>query len=167
MTPQALSFHSAGDTKRFGALLGRSAEPGDVIALYGDLGAGKTCMTQGIATGLGIASETVTSPTYALINENLSGRFPLYHMDAYRIQDVSELGPIGFQDYIMRADGLLVIEWADNIAGDLPDERLNIYLSTALDPDTRLAKIEASGERSARWLKDVLTRFQPQAARAP
>ncbi len=164
MTPQSLSFHSADETARCGELLGRAAAPGDVIALYGDLGAGKTCLTQGIAAGLGITPEAITSPTYALINENLSGRFPLYHMDAYRIRDVSELTPIGFHDYIMRADGLLVIEWADNIAGELPDERLDIYLSTALEPDTRHAKLDAIGERASRWLSEVLTRFQPRAA---
>ncbi len=164
MTLHALSFPSASDTARFGALLGRAAVPGDVIALYGELGAGKTCLTQGIAVGLGIEIETVTSPTYALINELLSGRIPLYHMDAYRIQDVSELGPIGFDDYVTRADGLLVIEWAGNIAGELPDERLDVSLAPAPDFDTRDASIAAYGQRSSRWLEAVLAQFQQHAA---
>jgi tRNA threonylcarbamoyladenosine biosynthesis protein TsaE len=139
---------SAAETRLLGRRLGERALAGDVICLIGDLGAGKTQIAQGIAEGLGIPAESVTSPTYALIAEHYSGRVPLYHMDAYRLADASELGPIGFDDYLSRFDGALVIEWADKIASALPDDRLNIELSVGELENLREIILNPSGERA-------------------
>jgi tRNA threonylcarbamoyladenosine biosynthesis protein TsaE len=120
-----LLSHSRHATLRFGEHLGRVAVPGDLILLYGDLGAGKTTLTQGIARGLGIDG-AVNSPTFTLIKEH-AGRLPLFHIDLYRLGDVAEVEALGVEDYLDRG-GVCVVEWADR--GDLlwPDAWLRIDL---------------------------------------
>ena len=93
--------------------------PGDVIAYYGDLGAGKTAFTRGLAAGLGIR-EAVTSPTYTIVNEYLSGRMPLFHFDMYRLSSSEELFDIGWEDYLARG-GVCAVEWSENVADALTD----------------------------------------------
>ena len=107
------------ETRKLGLELGRRAEPGQIIALIGDLGTGKTTLTKYIAEGLGI-TEVVSSPTFTVIKEYESGRMPLYHFDVYRVGDPAELFNIGAYEYF-DGNGLCVIEWADLIEDELPE----------------------------------------------
>lgn len=110
---------SEDETRKLGLELGRRAEPGQIIALIGDLGTGKTTLTKYIAEGLGI-TEVVSSPTFTVIKEYESGRMPLYHFDVYRVGDPDELFNIGAYEYF-DGNGLCVIEWADLIEDELPE----------------------------------------------
>ena len=100
-------------TEMLGKKLAAFLRPGDVIAYYGDLGAGKTAFTRGLAAGLGIR-EAVTSPTYTIVNEYLSGRMPLFHFDMYRLSSSEELFDIGWEDYLDRG-GVCAVEWSENV----------------------------------------------------
>ena len=106
-------------TEQLGKNLAGLLRPGDVIAYYGDLGAGKTALTRGIAAGLGI-EEPVTSPTYTIVNEYLSGRMPLFHFDMYRLSSSDELFDIGWEDYLARG-GVCAVEWSENVEDALTD----------------------------------------------
>ena len=106
------------DTRSLGKQLAGEVRPGDVIALIGDLGVGKTTLTKAIAAHLGIEEE-ITSPTFTILSQYEGGRLPLYHFDVYRVHEEDELFEIGFQEYL-DGDGLCVIEWADLIEGLLP-----------------------------------------------
>lgn len=110
------------DTENIGKALGEKINGGVVIAFRGGLGMGKTCFTRGLAKGLG-STDTVTSPTFALINEYLSGRIPLYHFDMYRISGWEDLYSTGFFDYIAEG-GVLACEWSENIENALPDNTI-------------------------------------------
>jgi len=126
---------SAAETEQLGARLARALEPGDVIAYRGDLGAGKTAFTRGLARGLGIR-EPVTSPTYTIVNEYPQGRLPLFHFDMYRLSDPEELFDLGWEDYLAR-EGVCAVEWSENVAEALSDP---ILISIRRDPaeeDTR------------------------------
>ena len=101
-------------TEAVGAALGAVLKPGTVIAYTGDLGAGKTAFTRGVARGLG-AMERVTSPTYTIVNEYLSGRLPLFHFDMYRLESFDDLWDIGWEDYLQRG-GVCCVEWSENVA---------------------------------------------------
>ena len=138
---KTLVLKSTEDTKALGAQLAAEAKPNTVIALTGDLGAGKTTLTKSIAKGLGV-SETLTSPTFTIVCEYDSGRMPLYHFDVYRVHDSEELFEIGFEDYLHRG-GLCVIEWADLLEEDmLPENTIHIKLSYGSHDDERVAEIE-------------------------
>ena len=108
-----ITTHSADETQALGKKLAESLRPGDVIAYFGDLGAGKTAFTRGIAEGLGV-SEQVTSPTYTIVNEYLSGRLPLFHFDMYRLGSSDELFDIGWEDYLARG-GVCAVDWSENV----------------------------------------------------
>ena len=105
--------NSPAETEAVGAALGRCARPGMVIAYRGDLGAGKTAFTRGLAKGLG-CGEIVTSPTYTIVNEYLSGRLPLFHFDMYRLGSSDDLWDIGWEDYLERG-GVCAVEWSENV----------------------------------------------------
>lgn len=109
--------HSPEQTEALGEALGKVLSPGAVVAYTGDLGAGKTAFTRGLARGLG-ASEPVTSPTYTIVNEYLSGRIPLFHFDMYRLGSSEDLFDIGWEDYLERG-GVCALEWSENIADAL------------------------------------------------
>jgi tRNA threonylcarbamoyladenosine biosynthesis protein TsaE len=117
-------------TLTFGRTLGSLLAPGDVVALTGGLGAGKTTLTQGVAAGLGV-NEEVTSPTFTLIHE-YSGRVPLFHFDTYRLTRPLELAELGFDEYIERG-GVAIVEWADRIEPILPSERIDITMEQVGD----------------------------------
>ena len=106
--------NSPEQTEAVGAALGAVLTPGTVIAYTGDLGAGKTAFTRGLARGLG-ASDRVTSPTYTIVNEYLSGRLPLFHFDMYRLASSDDLFDIGWEDYLLRG-GVCALEWSENVA---------------------------------------------------
>ncbi len=115
------------ETRRFGRRLGRILRGGDVIALCGELGSGKTVLTKGIAEGLGVTSARyVNSPSFVILKE-YRGRLTLYHFDIYRLQDSSEFETVGYNDYFY-ASGVSVIEWADKVADVLPSEFLRVDL---------------------------------------
>ena len=105
---------SPAETEAVGEALGKVLAPGAVIAYLGDLGAGKTAFTRGLARGLG-AKEPVTSPTYTIVNEYLSGRLPLFHFDMYRLSSSEDLFDIGWEDYLDRG-GVCAVEWSENVA---------------------------------------------------
>ena len=111
--------HSPTETEALGAALGRILTPGTVIAYRGDLGAGKTAFTRGLARGLGYA-DPVTSPTYTIVNEYLGGRLPLFHFDMYRLRSSEDLWDIGWEDYLDRG-GVCAVEWSENVEDALED----------------------------------------------
>ena len=108
-----IQTHSPEETEAVGRKLAAQLQPGDVLAYYGDLGAGKTAFTRGLAAGLGV-TEPVTSPTYTIVNEYLSGRLPLFHFDMYRLGSADELFDIGWEDYLARG-GICAVEWSENV----------------------------------------------------
>jgi len=135
------TLKSAEETQRFAEQLAMHLQPADLLALEGDLGAGKTTFTQGLARGLGVRS-VVNSPTFTIIKE-YQGRLPLYHMDVYRVgEDVDSLG---LDDYFF-GDGVCVVEWASLIEDVLPADRLTVILEKAGE-EQRLLKLLPQGER--------------------
>ncbi len=131
--------HAPRETEALGAALGRILQPGTVIAYLGDLGAGKTAFTRGLAKGLG-AQELVTSPTYTIVNEYLSGRLPLFHFDMYRLASSDDLWDIGWEDYLDRG-GICAVEWSENVA-DALEAAITVHIEK-MDEDTR--KITITG----------------------
>lgn len=119
------------DTFAIGEKLGRAAAPGQLFTLTGDLGVGKTVLTQGVAKGLDI-EEAVNSPTFTILQIYESGRMPLYHLDVYRIGDISEMDEIGYEDYFY-GEGLCIIEWAELVEELLPKRRTEILMEK--DPE--------------------------------
>lgn len=143
--------HSPDGTAAWGRKLGTLLEAGDVVALIGELGAGKTALAQGIARGLGVPEDSyIASPTFTLINE-YQGRVPLYHLDFYRIDHPSDCASLGLEEYLGGA-GVALIEWADKIAVLLPGDHLLVRLGY-LDETTRRAVLCATGERTAALLR--------------
>ena len=129
---------SVEDTERFAEEFGKKLTGTEIIALYGDLGAGKTSFTRGLARGLDV-EDSVTSPTFAIVNE-YSGTYPLYHFDMYRIENWNDLESIGFFDYIN--NGIIIIEWSENIEGALPSEIIKIFIDKTDNENERIIKVE-------------------------
>ena len=130
-----ITTHSADETQALGQKLASRLAPGDVIAYFGDLGAGKTAFTRGLAQGLGI-TDPVTSPTYTIVNEYLSGRIPLFHFDMYRLSSSDELFDIGWEDYLSRG-GVCAVEWSEIVEDALQDAIRVTIEKDADEPDTR------------------------------
>lgn len=131
-------------TRAIGREIGRAARPGTLIALVGELGAGKTQLAKGVAEGLGVPT-VVNSPTFVLMNEHV-GRLRLYHVDAYRLGEAEEAVDAGLIDD-RQVDGVVVVEWADRLDGWLPAERLEIVISSdEPDPATRTLRWTARGD---------------------
>jgi tRNA threonylcarbamoyladenosine biosynthesis protein TsaE len=127
------------DTRSLGAALAKDMQPNQVYALVGDLGAGKTTLAKAIARGLGV-SETLTSPTFTIVQEYDSGRLPLYHFDVYRVNDEDELFEIGLEDYFHRG-GVCLIEWADLIEDLLPEGVVRVTLTYGEEEGERICSI--------------------------
>lgn len=144
--------HNYAETMAFGEALGGKLRAGDVVALFGDLGAGKTTLTKGIARGMNL-EEDVHSPTFTLIHEHL-GQTPLYHVDLYRLASEEEVESIGIEEYVY-GDGVTVIEWADRMKTMLPIERLDIELRMKGD-DERLLVLETESERLWAIVKELV-----------
>jgi tRNA threonylcarbamoyladenosine biosynthesis protein TsaE len=141
-------------TWHIGQMLGARLAAGDTVCLYGDLGAGKTSLSYGIALGLDVKEQYITSPTFTLVNE-YQGRVPFYHMDLYRLNDPGELESIGFGEYL-ESDGVTVIEWAERAGDELPAQCLSIYLSS-VDENSREIGFLVEGDRYEKLLSELQT----------
>lgn len=128
------------DTREFGKELAKKLKPGDVVALIGDLGTGKTTLTKSIAEGLGI-TEMITSPTFTIVQEYTEGRLPLYHFDVYRLCDLEEMYELGYEEYFF-GQGVCVVEWADQIMEIIPEDAIVIRIEYGANEDERIYKIE-------------------------
>jgi tRNA threonylcarbamoyladenosine biosynthesis protein TsaE len=140
------------DTARLGAALAAALRPGDVLALNGSLGAGKTRLVQAVAAALGFADQIVNSPTFVLIHE-YDSRVPLYHVDAYRLRDSDEFLSIG-GDEVLAGDRACLIEWADRIADLLPRDHLRIDIRVTGDTQ-REFRLAAHGPRAAALVQSI------------
>ena len=120
---------SPDETKALGTTLADRLPPGSVVALYGDLGTGKTHLVKGIADGLGLDPATVRSPTFTILHTYEEGRHPLHHFDAYRVQSSDEFVELGFEEYVADETGIICIEWADRVEALLPPEALRLTLT--------------------------------------
>ena len=127
--------NSPAETEAIGAALGKTVKPGTVIAYRGDLGAGKTAFTRGLARGLG-CTDMVTSPTYTIVNEYLNGRMPLFHFDMYRLSSSDDLWDIGWEDYLERG-GVCAVEWSERVEDALEDA-INITIEKTGEESRRI-----------------------------
>lgn len=155
MNEKELIFKSTSteETMQFGKRLGMVLSPGDVVALAGELGAGKTTLVKGIVRGLGVTDmRAVKSPTFSLVH-TYRGRMPVYHFDAYRLKDSQEMLDIG-SDEMIYGNGVALVEWADNVSGCLPQEYLKIML-TAVSENERSIEIRAYGSRYDKIINDL------------
>ena len=137
--------NSPAETESVGAALGKILTPGSIIAYRGDLGAGKTAFTRGLARGLG-CSESVTSPTYTIVNEYLIGRIPLFHFEMYRLKSSDDLWGIGWDDYLDR-DGVCAVEWSENV-DDAMENAIYVTIEKTGE-DSRCITIEGGEEIAA------------------
>ncbi|MGB3212019.1 MAG: tRNA (adenosine(37)-N6)-threonylcarbamoyltransferase complex ATPase subunit type 1 TsaE [Desulforhopalus sp.] len=154
-----IHLYTLDDTEKLGRILGSFAGAGDVICLDGDLGAGKTALSQAIARGLEVAESCyVTSPSFAILHE-YEGRMPMYHMDFYRLQDDSEVEDLGFDEYFYLT-GLTVIEWSSRAVEVLPEEKLTLAIELNVDL-TRLVTIKGT-KRYSETLQQIRSEFQDQ-----
>lgn len=147
-----ITSHSAEETFALGEQIGRLLKKGHIICLSGDLGAGKTALTKGIGSGIGV-TDYVTSPTYTIINE-YEGRIPLYHFDVYRLEDAEEMYELGYEEYFF-GDGAVVLEWADHVRELIPAERLWITILKQQDENTREIILEETGEAYKSFVKEL------------
>ena len=134
-----LLSHSPEDTEDIGARLAEQLEPGAVVAFTGDLGAGKTAFTRGLARGLGIP-DRISSPTFTIVNEYEGGRLPLFHFDMYRLGSADELFDIGWEDYLRRG-GVCAVEWSENIADALEEDAVRVDIRRGASDQERVITI--------------------------
>ncbi|HUT34769.1 MAG TPA: tRNA (adenosine(37)-N6)-threonylcarbamoyltransferase complex ATPase subunit type 1 TsaE [Planctomycetota bacterium] len=147
-----LTTRSREETIALGRRLGRLLEAGDVVALRGPLGSGKTTLTKGLAEGLGVEEPRwVTSPTFVLVHQ-YEGRLPVYHIDAYRLRGVADAEALGMEEMFF-GDGVAIVEWAERIEPALPPERLDIVLAIAGEEERELS-LQPAGERYRRLLDE-------------
>jgi tRNA threonylcarbamoyladenosine biosynthesis protein TsaE len=146
-----LVTHSPEETQEFGKRCGELTQPGDVFLLTGDLGAGKTCLTQGIAFGLGI-KEYALSPTFMIMRQ-MRGRLSLYHIDLYRLDRLEETQDLGLDDYFY-GDGISVVEWAEKASGLMPPEHLLIEIEYISENQRRL-RLKPEGKRYEKMVSSL------------
>lgn len=136
--------NSPEETEKIGAAIGKIIPAGTVLAYRGDLGAGKTAFTRGLARGLGF-TEAVTSPTYTIVNEYLGGRLPLFHFDMYRLSSADDLFDIGWEDYLDRG-GVCAVEWSENVREALPPDAVTVTIARCPENDSWRSITIAGGE---------------------
>lgn len=136
MSTETVITHSRAETEAFAAKLAERVSGGTVIAMRGDLGAGKTCFTSGFAKGLGFDGD-VNSPTFALVNEYIGGRLPIYHFDMYRVGSWDDLYTTGYFDYL-EENGVMIIEWSENISSALPSDAATVTVKTLGENDREI-----------------------------
>ncbi len=146
-----VTSRSPENTQSVGRILGEHARPGDVFLLVGELGAGKTCLTQGVLWGLGL-DEYARSPTFVLVSQ-YNGRLTLYHMDLYRLDTFDEIADLGLDEYLL-GDGLSVVEWAEKAPEIFPEQHLMIQIEY-LDETTRRLTLASSDEHHAETMDAV------------
>lgn len=156
MSTIELKTKSPEKTRSLGRIIGLMARPGDVLLLEGKLGAGKTCLTQGIALGLGI-EDNVLSPTFVIMRE-FYGRLNLYHVDLYRLDDIDESMDLGLDDYLY-GDGLCVLEWAEKALSILPGKYLMIRIDYTSDTG-RSFRLEPHGKKYEDLAQAIADGFQ-------
>jgi tRNA threonylcarbamoyladenosine biosynthesis protein TsaE len=164
-TPAELQVttESSEQTEQFGEVLGTWLMPGDVVLLHGDLGAGKTTLTKGIARALGVG-DTVSSPSFALVNEYAMPHLRLFHLDLYRLNDPADLDSIGFAELTSSEDGIAIVEWPERAGAQLPDRYVLVEIRYAGEA-SREVRITASP--AAAWLErlpalqQAITSLQP------
>ena len=152
--------NSAEEMQKLGASLAKTAKPHDLLLLNGDLGAGKTTLTQGLGRTLGI-HRPVKSPTFTIVREYREAELPLFHMDFYRLEN-DDLSSIDLDGYLAEP-GLVVIEWPQLVMNDLPDEYLQLTITRvddSWDSTKRVVELNAHGERNEEWVKDALTEYE-------
>ena len=132
--------NSERETEELGVRLAERLEPGNVVAFTGDLGAGKTAFTRGLARGLGI-TDRVTSPTFTIVNEYEGGRLPLFHFDLYRLSSSNELFDIGWEDYLARG-GVCAVEWSENVSDALEEDVISVEICRGETDSRRIITIE-------------------------
>jgi len=148
-----IASESAEQTFALGVDIGKKAGEGDVFALSGELGAGKTCFTGGLARGIGVDENyAITSPTFTLINE-YPGRCRFYHFDVYRLNQIDELIDLGYDEY-MSGKGVVAIEWAEKIRNALPDDSIKVTF-TYIDENKRMISISGPKKRVRELVKDI------------
>ena len=147
---------SAEDTQNLGRAIGQRAQAGDIYLLHGPLGAGKTCLTQGIAWGLDVTGHA-RSPTFVLMNV-YRGRLEMYHLDLYRVSGSSEAWDLGLEEQLF-GDGICVVEWADRAEDLFPEDSLRIFLEYAGEENDRAISIETDGERFRPLLEELARQF--------
>ena len=153
--PHIIPTFSAEETMSLGRQIGRLLAPGMILGLCGDLGTGKTCLVKGIADGLGIAPETITSPTFTLVAEHYRGRVPLYHIDLYRLEGVED-EELGYEEYLF-GHGVAAIEWFPFLPNGVRDS-LEEYLLIAVEygeEDRRTLTLTPYGERYERLVTQI------------
>lgn len=142
--PIVLHTTTAEETQSVGEIIGSSLRPGAVIALFGELGAGKTTITKGIARGLGI-NDDIHSPTFNLLHIH-DGTIPLYHFDVYRLQNSSDMDDLGYEEYFY-GNGVSIIEWPEIISDILPEDRIDVNIE--VDNNSRIIRIHSTGKTSS------------------
>jgi tRNA threonylcarbamoyladenosine biosynthesis protein TsaE len=153
-----ITTQSDDETRRLGERLGALLQPGDVVGLTGQLGAGKTTLSQGIGAGLGV-EEPVSSPTFALVHE-YQGRYPVWHLDTYRVGSLDELIDLSWDD-LLAGGGVILVEWPQRIEAALPAERLDITLRY-VDEDTRELALTPYGPRMTAVLEQLASDWGEQ-----
>jgi len=155
-----LSLDGLAETQRLGTIIGANLLPSDVLYLNGDLGAGKTTFTKSLAEALGIAPEAVTSPTFTLVHEYQGRTLRLFHFDIYRLKGTDDLEQLGFDDYALQSDAVIVVEWANRAASGLPLDALTIELTIGSgQEDHRTVTLSAGGKRSTELLETITESF--------
>ena len=144
MTTKKIETNSPEETFALGEEIGKKAVPGQVFALLGDLGVGKTVFIKGVAKGLGI-TEPVNSPTFTIVQVYEEGRLPFYHFDVYRIADVEEMDEIGYEEYFF-GNGVCFVEWANLIEEIMPENTVRITIAKNLDKGFDYREITIQGE---------------------
>jgi tRNA threonylcarbamoyladenosine biosynthesis protein TsaE len=151
-----LKVNSSTEMKKIGAAIAQTAQPHDLLLLNGDLGAGKTTLTQGIGAALGI-KRPVKSPTFTIVREYQEATLPLFHMDFYRLEN-DDLSSIDLNSYLAEP-GLVVIEWPEVVKQELPDQYLQIQIQRvddSWDSTKRIVSLQPQGERNERWVQAIM-----------
>lgn len=146
-----ITVNNLNETQHIGKIIGRCLDRGDVLCLDGDLGVGKTSLTQFIAREFGV-DEYITSPTFTIIKE-YEGRLPFYHMDVYRLDSADDMHDLGYEEYIY-SEGVTVIEWAEKIKEILPEERININIKR-VDDNRRILYIDGRGKTLDKLIREL------------